>query len=138
MVQLQDVLIYCTCGAENFYDKDQLKAAGQLTPCWSCRQPLTLPPRIRIAKNVVMLNHNTRLFPHHINPQQMYNFSRPVAEVTRHPHDPKIWGLKNLSGEKWNITVADGPVREVEPGRSVTLAVGTRINFGQTQGEIRL
>jgi len=28
-------------------------------------------------------------------------------------------------------------MRDVEPGRSVTLAVGTKINFGKVEGEIQ-
>jgi len=58
--------------------------------------------------------------------------------VTQHPTEPSIWGLKNLSGEKWVTTAASGAIKDVEPGRSVTLAVGTKVNFGKTEGEIRL
>ncbi|NJN68166.1 MAG: serine/threonine protein kinase [Chloroflexaceae bacterium] len=140
MVRLTDAIIYCAhCGSENFYDGESLKASGGTPPpCWKCKQQLRLPPRIRIGKrHVVMLNHDTRLFPHHIDPSRSYDFSRPVAEVTRHPKDPNVWGLKNLSDSKWNSTVAE-TVKEVEPGRSVTLAVGTTINFGAIEGEIRM
>jgi hypothetical protein len=99
---------------------------------------LQLPPRIRIEKSVVMLNHNTQLFPHHIDDQKLYDFSVPVAAVAVHPANPNIWGLKNLSRENWFITDATGAVKEVTPERSVTLAVGTKINFGKAEGEIRL
>jgi eukaryotic-like serine/threonine-protein kinase len=68
----------------------------------------------------------------------MYDFSAPVAEVSQHPTNPDVRGLKNLAGEKWTSTAADGTVREVEPGRSVALGVGTRINFGSAEDEIRL
>ena len=99
---------------------------------------LQLPPRVRIGKSVVMLNHDTQLFPHHVDDGRLYDFSAPVAAVTAHPTNPNVWGLKNLSDQKWFITAADGSVREVEPQRSVTLAVGTRIQFGKAEGEIRL
>jgi hypothetical protein len=49
-----------------------------------------------------------------------------------------VWGLKNLSAEKWVITTADGTVKDVEPGLNVPLAIGTRINFGEKEGEIRM
>ena len=68
----------------------------------------------------------------------MYDFSAPVAEVATHPSRPGVWGLKNLSASKWVITTADGAVRDVEPGRSVSLAVGTRIQFGRSEGEIKV
>jgi hypothetical protein len=85
-----------------------------------------------------MLNHDTKLYPHHIDDGRMYDFSAPVAAVAAHPANPNIWGLKNLSQDKWFLTAADGGVREVEPTRSVTLAVGTKIQFGKIEGEIRL
>jgi hypothetical protein len=68
----------------------------------------------------------------------LYDFSKPVAEVVRHPSDPKIWGLKNLSDEKWIKTSPDGSIQEVEVGRSLALAVGVKINFGKVEGEIRM
>jgi hypothetical protein len=85
-----------------------------------------------------MLNHDTQLFAHHVDDQRLYDFSQPVAAVTQHPQDPSIWGLKNLSGEKWVTTTADGAIQDVGPGRSVRLAVGVKVNFGKTEGEIRL
>ena len=138
MIKLRDSIIYCPhCGAENFYDVHLLKEQRKLNPCWSCQKELQVPPRIRIGKNVVMLNHDTKLFSHHVDDQKKYDFSTPIAEVTRHPTKPNLWGLKNLSEEKWVVTTADNSVKEVEQGRSVTLAVGTKINFGKDQGEIR-
>jgi hypothetical protein len=84
-----------------------------------------------------MLNHDTKLFPHHIDEQRLYDFTQPVAEVARHPSNLGIWGLRNLSQDKWVTTSAEGAVKDVEPGRSLTIAVGTRVNFGKAEGEIR-
>ena len=140
MVRLRDAIIYCPyCAAENLYDADALKTSGgKPAPCWSCRKEVRLPFRVRIGRNIVMLNHDTKLYPHHIDDTKMYDFSAPMAEVNRHPTDARIWGLKNLSGEKWVYTAADSTVRDVEPGRSIPLAVGAKINFGKTEGEVRL
>jgi DNA-binding helix-hairpin-helix protein with protein kinase domain len=139
MVRLRDSIVYCSkCGMENFYDADALKvSAGKPGSCWSCKADIVLPPRIRIGKNVVMLNHDAKLFSHHVDDRQSYDFTRPVAEVMRHPANPAIWGLKNLSQDKWVATSADGNVADVGPGRSVTIAVGAKINFGKAEGEIR-
>jgi len=140
MVQLRDSIFYCShCSLENFYDAQKLKQSdGNPGLCWACAAQLRLPPRIRIEKSVVMLNHNTQLFPHHVDEHKMYDFSAPVAAVAVHPTNPNLWGLKNLSTDKWVITIADGAIKDVEPQRSVTLAVGTKINFGKVFVEIKL
>jgi DNA-binding helix-hairpin-helix protein with protein kinase domain len=141
MVRLRDVIFYCGhCGSENFYDVETLRlGAGKPGPCWQCRKELRLPFRMRVGKNVLlMLNHDTQVFPHHVDEARKYDFSRPVATVTRHPQRPDIWGLTNCSSDKWVSTTATGQVTDVEPKRSVNLAVGTHINFGSCEGEIRL
>ncbi|MEO6723664.1 MAG: serine/threonine protein kinase [Blastocatellia bacterium] len=140
MIRLRDSILYCAhCSLENFNDAERLKATGGNPGlCWACAAELRLPPRIRIGKSVVMLNYDTQLFPHHIDSGRLYDFSQPVATVTQHPTNKDVWGLKNLSGERWVSTTKDGRVADVEPGRSVTLGVGTKIQFGKTEGEIRL
>lgn len=138
MVRLRDAIFYCGhCGAENFYDADALKSSGAAGHCWSCRRSLILPPRLRINRQVILLNHDTKLYPHHLGVAQ-WDFTTPLAEVTQHPQDPSIWGLKNLSAAKWSAVSASGDLQEIAPGRSVRLAVGTRIQFGAAEGEIRV
>ena len=141
MIRLRDSIIYCPhCRSENFYDAEAIKVSGgQLNPCWSCGKTIQPPPRIRIGKNtIVMLNYDSELFPHHVDEQRRFDFSSAIAAVSQHPSNPNLWGLKNLSGEKWVMTSVDGAVKDVEPGRSATLAAGTRINFGKSEGEVRL
>ncbi len=139
LANLRDWVLYCpNCGAENFYDPESLrKNNGQPRPCWSCDGAIRLPYRVRIDKTIVLLNHDSRLYPHHIDPQRPFDFSAPAAEMVQHPQDPAIWGLKNRTGDTWRLTLADGSVKTVEPGRSAQLAVGVRIHFGKCQGEIR-
>jgi len=139
MVRLRDSILYCShCNAENFHDP--VNADTGTTPagsCWSCRRQLQLPPQIWLGRVSVMLNHDTTLFAHHTDEEQKYNFQQPVAAVSRHPSDRTIWGLKNLSDRVWSTTNLKGEINDVSPGRSVTLAPGTRINFGHIEGEIR-
>jgi hypothetical protein len=84
-----------------------------------------------------MLNYDTKLYPHHIDDQRLYDFTQPVAAIAQHPKDPNTWGLKNLSKEKWVTTGSNSAVKDVEPERSVTLVSGTKITFGKVDGEIR-
>lgn len=139
--RLRDSIIYCPrCGADNFYDLDAVKAGSAATKCWAadCGTPLVYPPRIRIGRHVVMLNHDAKLYPHHLDVEQPHVLNIPLAEVARHPSNPDIWGLKNLSDSDWVAIGSDGIMREVPPGRSVTLSVGTKIQFGLVDGEIRM
>jgi hypothetical protein len=140
MVCLRDSICYCgSCGRQSFYDISVLQSGnGNRLRCWSCGKQITLPPRIRISKSAVMLNYDTKLYPHHVDGGRMYDFSQTIAEVVSHPKDPSVWGLKNLSQDRWVITGADGINKDVDPGRSVTVASGVKINFGTANGEIRL
>lgn len=140
MVRLRDSLIYCgCCGSENFYCAEMMKVSnGKPGICWSCQKELRVPARIKIGNSVVMLNHDTRLFPHHVDDDRLYDFSTEVAAMVQHPQNPNLWGIKNCSKEKWVSTTSEGKTSDVEPGRSVALAVGTRINFGRKVGEIRI
>lgn len=135
-VELRDSIVYCSgCGAENFYEKERLNA-NRPHICWSCNTAIQLPPRIRIGNSVIMLNHDSKLFPHHLG--NLYDFTAPIAEVVRHPQKPNVWGLKNLSQDKWVVSRQDGTMSEVSPGRSATIAVGVKIHFGAAEGEVRL
>ncbi|MEM4724188.1 MAG: hypothetical protein QXP01_04180, partial [Candidatus Hadarchaeum sp.] len=74
-VQLRDLILYCgRCGAENFYDVEKLRG-GKPHICWSCNNGIQLPPRIRLGKMVVVLNYDTRLYPHHAG--KLYDFTTP-------------------------------------------------------------
>ncbi len=139
MVRLRDSIVYCPhCGTENFHVPKKFTTSQQKPHhCWSCQQPIQLPPHIKIDNNVVMLNGDTALFPHHINPQKSFDFSQPVAQMNQHPSKPNVWGLKNLTDSSWTITNGDGKTKEIASGKSVPLAVGIKIDFGSTTGEIK-
>jgi DNA-binding helix-hairpin-helix protein with protein kinase domain len=139
MAQLRDSVLYCSaCAAESFYDSHRMGTKQGPGTCWNCGRPLVLPPRLRIGRNVIMLNYDSQLYAHHLNSEKEIDFSVPVAEVTRHPSKPDVWGLKNMSDEKWSVTHRDGDLRHVPPGRTVALVLGTKIHFGRADGEIRV
>jgi eukaryotic-like serine/threonine-protein kinase len=132
MGRLRDSIVFCgRCGRENF------AAEGEAPTCWGCKQPVTVPARLRLGKRTIMLSHQARLYPYHLD-EPGHEFTKPIAEVTQHPSQPGIWGLKNLSNAKWSSTAVGREVREVEPGRSATLTSGLRINFGRMEGEIQV
>jgi DNA-binding helix-hairpin-helix protein with protein kinase domain len=131
---LRDVIHYCPgCGNESFWDREN--PAG--TRCWSCGRTITPPPRLVVRRDVVLLNHDTRLYGHHIGAERR-EFGAVLAEVARHPSMPDVTGLRNLSGRHWQVRTGSGSSFAVEPGRSATLATGTEIDFGPVQGVIEV
>lgn len=141
LVRLYDSVLYCRCGKQNFYDRVVLQQGKPLV-CWSCQGEIPLPPRMRInlgvRRFVVMLNFDSKLYPHHIDPNAVYALDRAVAEVRQHPVDKNIWGLTNLSTVSWSATLPDGTIRSVPPGKSIRLQQGLRIHFGLGDAEIRV
>jgi serine/threonine protein kinase len=130
LINLRDSIFYCRCGGQNFYDSDTVNN------CCACNNALVYPPRLRINNTEMMLNHDTKLYAHHTDQSQKFNFSTPQAAVNRHPQDPNRWGLQNLSNSAWTITLPDNSVKIVDPQRSVNLAAGISINFGNITAEI--
>jgi DNA-binding helix-hairpin-helix protein with protein kinase domain len=145
MVRLRDSIIYCPhCSSdardptECFYDVDALRASGGSPgKCWNCGREVPLPPRIRLGTKIVTLNFDTKLYAHHVDDARMWDFTTPVADVVQHPSRPGVWGLRNLSQQNWATTGADGVTTDVAPGRSVTVARGTTIQFGSVVGTIQ-
>lgn len=133
--RLRDSIFRCQhCGAENYYDRARL-ASGQTLSCANCRKPLQLPMRLRVGDHVVMLNTDTQLYPHHFGDE--LNFEQPVAEVSRHPKDPKRYGLRNLTQEHWAYTGSNGTTQQVAPGMNAPLIDGLVLYFGRVQGQVK-
>ena len=135
--RLRDAIYFCQhCSGENFYDQESVNSPSTAAVCPFCQKTPQLPYRLRLGKSIVMLTHQAKLFPHHLDDHQPFDFTKPVAEVVQHPKDPSIWGLKNLTNDKWVITTTDGSIKDVEPGRSAPLVIGTKVSFGRVEGEI--
>ncbi|OJV96068.1 MAG: serine/threonine protein kinase [Chloroflexi bacterium 54-19] len=139
MIKLADSLVPCIyCRAGNFYDMDALKLnGGKPGVCWKCKKEMHYPFRLRLGRNIIMLNADTKLYPHHLDSHRGFDQSQPVAEVSQNPQNPGIFGLKNLSAQNWILINTSGETRNVEPGRTTILINGYKINFGNIEGEIR-
>jgi len=133
MIRLRDSIFPCRhCGRENFYHEDR---PSGLCLWRSCGKPLQKPMLLRVERTTpVVLGSETMLFPHHLGGKD-YDFSAPRATVAQHPQRPEIWGLRNLGQNAWTVT-ADGETKQVDPGKSLTLRAGARINFGQRTGVV--
>ncbi|HLJ55524.1 MAG TPA: hypothetical protein VKT77_10845 [Chthonomonadaceae bacterium] len=134
--QLRDLVVTCECGQESFICEETCAHAGSARECWSCGAPVAAPPRLRVGGKSVVLAGGTRLFGHHLDPDCPYDFGEPLAAVVENPHCAGQLGLQNGSALPWRVLMPGGFARMVEPGRSVALASGARIDFGTAHGEI--
>ena len=140
MIQLRDSVFYCRhCSAENFYDPIALRARqGSAGFCWNCGQGLALPARMRIGNEVVVLECDFQLFPHHIDSQRLWNFDEPVGRLVQNPSNPSMWGIENLSPNKWTFCAPDGSLMDVPPGKRASLVARSKVMFGSRTGEIAI
>ncbi|MBF0234136.1 MAG: serine/threonine protein kinase [Desulfamplus sp.] len=130
LIEARDKLFYCSrCAWESTYIDDQVgNSAGT---CLRCGARLQSPLKLIFEskpKHPVMLNHDTRLYYHHIS-DKTWDIQNSVAELNQHPK-LKIWGLKNTSQRAWNVLFSDGKLQVIEPGRSCPIIPGAQIDFG--------
>lgn len=129
----RDTMVNCAaCGTENSFDDSAPSSAF----CWvpECGKPLAIPLILKIGGLRITCRDGRKLFKHHLDGS--YDFSQLVAEVTPSPKDPNVKGLKNLSGQKWVATLKDGGLRDIEPGRTVSLHHARTISFGAVEGNV--
>ncbi|MCL1997739.1 MAG: protein kinase [Turicibacter sp.] len=135
IMQLKNSIMYCNyCGRENFYDLQRVKAK-ETHNCWGCNGAINLPPRIKIGSNLVMLNHNTELFVHHI--KNNYDFTTPIGKIAKHPQNPNRWGLTNLTQDNWTFINKNNESTIVPPSKNAPLQPDSKINFGAAEGQIK-
>jgi eukaryotic-like serine/threonine-protein kinase len=134
MLRLGAAVVLCDrCQVELFWDE----VAGTAPRCWKCDHLVRLPLRLSVAGapvRKIMLNHDTQIWPEQLAIRT--GFDRPLADVRVHPVHAGLWGLRNLSGAPWQATLADGTAVTVDADRAISLDLGTRIDFGGTQGTI--
>jgi hypothetical protein len=124
---LKNSILFChSCGSENFYNKKP--------SCWSCRSAINPPPKIRIGRQLIMLNHDTMIVDHHL--RESFNYQAKLGKIAQHPTQPSKWGLTNTGADNWTYIKSNGETAVIEPGRTAPIAVGAKINFGPAEGVI--
>lgn len=91
---------------------------------------------LHIKRQVISLTNGTCLTGVEIPGLEAKGSDGVVARVNTNPNDPRILGLQNCSHRVWNVTLADGEQKQIESGRSIKLATGTKIKFGSIEGQI--
>jgi len=134
--RLRDSIVMCRCGAQSFFDFKISKVAPK-GKCWRCKKSISSLVYLRVGKDaLIVLNQNSKLYPHHLVPEKPFDFSKGLAEVVVHPKDPQQWGLKNLSEKPWVVSLPDGSQKEVPPGRSVGIGNQIKVHLGTAEGTL--
>ncbi|HTZ60098.1 MAG TPA: PrsW family intramembrane metalloprotease [Acidobacteriaceae bacterium] len=92
---------------------------------------------LRVGAKYLVIVPGLRLMSHQVPGLQAQSAEGLVAEVTRNPNDPDVLGLTNLSTASWEVVTSSNTRRAIQPGQTVKLSPGTRIDFGETDGEVR-
>jgi RsiW-degrading membrane proteinase PrsW (M82 family) len=92
--------------------------------------------RLRVGAKFLVIVPGLRLLEHQVPGLMAQSPGGPVAEVTRNPSDPAVLGLTNLSSSAWQVVSGNGARRQIEPGQTIKLAPGAKIDFGSTDGEV--
>lgn len=129
LITLKNSIVKCSCGAENFYDIHLLRT-GNTKTCWACQKPIEIPARIKIGRDIIVLNDHTRIFGHHIDNHRNINFKNVVAQVVRNPKQRSQIGLRNYSDKAWTVKMTDGRRTQISKGSTVGINRIEEIDFG--------
>jgi hypothetical protein len=91
---------------------------------------------LHIKRQVMNLTEGTCLSAREIPGLEPQGVDGVVAKVNPNPKEPSILGLQNCSYQPWISNLVSGEQKQIEPGRSIRLIAGTKINFGSVVGEI--
>ncbi|CAA9421241.1 hypothetical protein AVDCRST_MAG84-7184 [uncultured Microcoleus sp.] len=91
---------------------------------------------LKLGSRVIPLSAGTQLFTSDIPSLTAAASNGLVAIVTSRSRDELSLGLTNLCDRAWWATDIQGDIKMVEPESTLTLALGTKIEFGEIDGEI--
>jgi len=117
-LQLKENNLRCPhCNTENnLWTQD----AGELL-CWKCKKKIFVPGYLAIGTNFYLaLMPEVKLKASHLNPD--WNSGEILGEMVENPNSPGNWGIRNHTQDTWKITLADGEVKDVPPGRAAPLS----------------
>ena len=91
---------------------------------------------LKLSSKIIPLSVGTQLLSSDLSSLKSTASNGVVAVVNSSSVQPLSLGLKNLSDRAWWATDSQGDMKLVEPEGTLTIAVGTQIEFGEINGEI--
>jgi serine/threonine protein kinase len=118
-----------SCGGETFYD-----TAKTDNKCINCETPISLPATLRTEHFTIPIIPGKYIYEYQIDPDSE-DFARPVGFITKGAKNPNAWGLRNITGEYWNVTDTDGTATTRGTNEVTRVKPGVIIDFGGASGE---
>lgn len=142
----RDGVVTCRhCDRQNLVDLGGKVSGGDFGTCWQCDVPLTPYAALKIEAptqqrpRMLLLDPESRVYAHHLaGVSSSHDFQQIRAEVRRHPQRPDQLGLTNLSDKAWDVASGPDEMKEVPPGKSVTMRDGQSIMMGPVKATVRV
>ncbi len=91
---------------------------------------------LKLGSRIIPLNAGTQLLTSDIPTLKATASNGVVAGINSHSKDEFSLELTNLGDRAWWATDIQGDIKMIEPESTLTLALGTKIEFGEIEGEI--
>lgn len=108
---------------------------GAAADCAYCGEPLLYPPMLKIGRTLLALQPGCVVSRRDVGDEQAESW-QSAGIVERHPVNPEILGLKNISDGKWLVSAQGKAKSYVNSGRTVMIADGIEIDFGYRSGVV--
>ena len=122
---LRDCLTVCpSCKEETFLDLEQPESS-----CICCGHKISRPPVLKVKRYVVALTSGKNIYACH-TVHDSDDYKEVKGEIIPSPSNPDVFGLKNLSGKTWVVSLPNGNTTDVADGKTIKIGKGFKINFG--------
>jgi len=115
LTRYRDELVKCS--SCNFQFASLVYSGNQEVGCPSCKTTNERRIVLEVNNNLVLLDLKKYIYETHYD-KYSGKYAQVVGEVVSNKLNPKLWGIKNLSGTDWSIT-DDAGVRKIIPHQGV-------------------
>lgn len=133
LLQVRSMYVKCPiCGKYTFVDIDQDSSI-----CLECGKSIVKPAILNLGIYKVPLLPEQKIYQCQVSLGDS-NYEKEVGVVIRNPNDPSKWGLRNLSGLQWTVTLPNGETKLVDNNGTMPIVPGFKIRFTKdVTGEIK-